>query len=249
MAIVGTGDSLREQNHGAEIDGHREVVRFNDHVPQTGGSHMLDIHDIVGDALEAGETTTVHVSNAKASTLGNPIVREFDLDVEMPWATYCRRFHEPGILLKPNSGPLFLIRPSVFCELGDVMKDFSLEFLFYWFVGRLFHSVDLYGLEGSVNYDDELRTAQAIDSKGPKKLQAFERLVYQTVADQRVTHDELWKVQDKRVQLPSTVPAVGSFVCIALSSLGLVILALGVVRGFSIRQVQAAYSPFVSSTS
>merc|ERR1719277_2725699 len=42
-------------------------------------------------------------------------------------------------------GPLFILRPSVLCKMGEAGRDLSVAFWYYWFVGRLSQTLDLYG--------------------------------------------------------------------------------------------------------
>merc|ERR1712048_859993 len=48
-----------------------------------------------------------------------------------------------------RSPPVFLIRPSMKCSIGDNADFFTRGFIFYWLVGSLFQETDLYGFVGS----------------------------------------------------------------------------------------------------
>jgi len=140
IAIVGGGDSLSEAGLGPEIDSHRTVARFN---------------EIVGRKLvpqETGEKTTIHIVNSKVAPVGDPNVAEFDLETDTVWRTYCGRMHTFGEFADVTEKP-FLIRPSAHCTLSrHGAKKWTRGFLFYWFIGRLFKGVDMYGFSGTGHY-------------------------------------------------------------------------------------------------
>jgi hypothetical protein len=140
IAIVGGADSLSGAGLGPEIDSHRTVVRFN---------------EIVGGKLvpeDTGERTTIHVANSKVAPVDDPNVAEFDLETDTVWRTYCGRMHTFGEFADVTAKP-FLIRPSAHCTLSKHgSKMWTSGFLFYWFIGRLFANVDMYGFSGTGHY-------------------------------------------------------------------------------------------------
>lgn len=142
MAIVGGGDSLSVAGLGPEIDSHPHVVRFN---------------EIVGDRLvppETGTKTSIHVSCSKVRPLRNSSIAEFDLETDTVWRTWCGRMHSGGEFASMTDRP-FLIRPSAYCVLSrDHAKLWTRGFLFYWFIGRLFKEVHLYGFSGHGHYNN-----------------------------------------------------------------------------------------------
>lgn len=145
VAIVGSGSSLAHLRKGHVIDGHAEVARFNDLV----GSKLTD---------DTGFKTTMHVMNKGISPvrLGTKGLAHFDMEWMHPWSTYCSRMHSMGHFVNKTrnvGGKLFLIRPTAYCALGDRLMDFTRGFLFYWFVGRLFNDVDMYGFSGKHHYN------------------------------------------------------------------------------------------------
>lgn len=143
IAIVGAADGLQRSAFGPEIDRHPVVVRFNEHVKE----HL--------HPETTGLRTTVHVSCDVAGPLRVPGVAEFDMESLKPWASYCSKLHRGGHLSfrGPNVTLGFMIRPMAICALGPEAAQFTRGFLFYWFVGRIFNEVDLYGFEGDSHYD------------------------------------------------------------------------------------------------
>eukprot|EP00929_Paragymnodinium_shiwhaense_P120772 TRINITY_DN92823_c0_g1_i1.p1 TRINITY_DN92823_c0_g1~~TRINITY_DN92823_c0_g1_i1.p1 ORF type:complete len:700 (+),score=91.70 TRINITY_DN92823_c0_g1_i1:114-2213(+) len=143
LAIVGSGQILRNTTLGPDIDAHDEVVRFNDLLPNR----------VSMNATETGHKTTVHVMCAKVAAMKSAKVTEFDLEWNTPWLSWCRRMHWGGQFF--SEAPAHLVRPTALCCLGEAVKQFTRGFLFYWFVGRLFNSVDLYGFAGSKHYQND----------------------------------------------------------------------------------------------
>merc|ERR1712232_1226992 len=136
IAIVGSGVSLRGRHYGMAIDKHEVVARFNDFVE----------HNLF--APDTGEKTTVHVTNHGISPLPGSSVAQFDMEWVHPWSSYCGRMHSMGRFVNMTNGTFFLIRPSAYCSLGEGLSDFTRGFLFYWFIGRLFEDIDMYGFTG-----------------------------------------------------------------------------------------------------
>jgi len=140
LAIVGGADSLSGAGLGPEIDAHQTVARFN---------------EIVGNKLvpeETGLKTTIHIANSKVAPVGDPNVAEFDMETDTVWRTYCGRMHTFGEFADVTDKP-FMIRPSAHCTLSKHgAKKWTRGFLFYWFIGRLFKSVDMYGFSGTGHY-------------------------------------------------------------------------------------------------
>mmetsp|Transcript_16957 Transcript_16957/g.45384 ORF Transcript_16957/g.45384 Transcript_16957/m.45384 type:complete len:592 (+) Transcript_16957:190-1965(+) len=143
VAIVGAADGLQVSAFGPEIDRHPVIVRFNDHVKE----HLRP--------ETTGLRTTVHVSCDIAEPLRDPDVAEFDMETLKPWASYCNKMHRGGRMSfrGPNVTLGFMIRPTAICALGTAAAQFTRGFLFYWFVGRIFNEVDLYGFDGDGHYD------------------------------------------------------------------------------------------------
>jgi len=143
VAIVGGADSLSGAGLGSEIDAHPHVVRFN---------------EIVGKKLvpkETGTKTTFHVSCSKVAPLMDSNIAEFDLETDTVWRTYCGRMHADGEFADVTKRP-FLIRPSAYCALSKHnAKLWTRGFLFYWFIGRLFQNVSLYGFSGTGHYHND----------------------------------------------------------------------------------------------
>lgn len=163
IAMVGSGGVLRDQRQGPIIDGHPQVVRFN---------------GLVGSKLTTEDTglrTTIHVSCSKVDLLHNASVAEFDLESADPWTTYCNRMYTTGKFFQPAAP--YLIRPSAYCALGHDIRSFTRGFVFYWFVGRLFEGVDLYGFSGSDHFQ---KAAPDIHEPFLK----FEHLVYRLASRQ-----------------------------------------------------------------
>jgi hypothetical protein len=142
LAIVGGADSLTGRGLGQEIDDHAEVVRFN---------------EIVGSKLvpeETGTRTSVHVMCSKVAPLQDTAVLEIDLETDTAWRSYCGRMHSGGEFANVTDRPL-MIRPSAHCVISaGHMQSWTRGFLFYWFIGRLFGSVDFYGFSGSGHYNN-----------------------------------------------------------------------------------------------
>jgi hypothetical protein len=142
LAIVGGADSLTGRGLGQEIDSHAEVVRFN---------------EIVGEKLvpeETGIRTSVHVMCSKVAPLQDTAVLEIDLETDTAWRSYCGRMHSGGEFANVTDRPL-MIRPSAHCVISaGHMQSWTRGFLFYWFIGRLFGSVDFYGFSGSGHYNN-----------------------------------------------------------------------------------------------
>jgi hypothetical protein len=140
IAIVGGGDSLSGAGLGPEIDSHKTVARFN---------------EIVGSKLipkETGSRTSIHIVNSKVAPIGDSDVAEFDLETDTVWRTYCGRMHTFGEFADVTAKP-FLVRPSAHCTLSKHgAKQWTRGFLFYWFIGRLFPNVDMYGFSGTGHY-------------------------------------------------------------------------------------------------
>jgi hypothetical protein len=160
IAIVGAADGLQTSAFGPEIDRHPVVVRFNEHVKE----HLRP--------ETTGLRTTVHVSCDVAGPLRDPDVAEFDMETLKPWASYCSKMHRGGHLSfrGPNVTLGFMIRPMAICALGPEAAQFTRGFLFYWFVGRIFNEVDLYGFGGDRHYDSSAQVWEG--------YLEFEHLVY-----------------------------------------------------------------------
>jgi hypothetical protein len=143
IAIVGGADSLSGAGLGPEIDSHAHVVRFN---------------EIVGEKLipeETGSKTTFHVSCSKVAPLEQPHVAEFDLETDTVWRSWCGRMHANGEFAGVTDRP-YMIRPSAYCVLSQHnAKLWTRGFLFYWFIGRLFEEVNLYGFSGHGHYHNK----------------------------------------------------------------------------------------------
>ncbi|CAK0816970.1 unnamed protein product [Prorocentrum cordatum] len=145
-AIVGGADSLVNMSLGHEIDAHPVVVRFN---------------AIIGDKLSAPETgvkMNLHVMCAKVPPATDSSVWEMDLEASTPWRTYCGRMHKGGEFENVTvRSKLFMFRPSAFCrkETRFDFQGWTRGFLFYWFVGRLFDSLTMYGFKGGGHYKND----------------------------------------------------------------------------------------------
>jgi len=142
-AIVGGADSLVNMSLGPLIDAHPVVVRFN---------------GIVGHKLsqeETGTKLTLHVMCAKVPPVNEEGVWEMDLEASTPWRMYCGRMHKNGEFQKITvPSKLFMFRPSAFCrkETRFDFQGWTRGFLFYWFVGRLYDQLDMYGFRGAGHY-------------------------------------------------------------------------------------------------
>jgi len=169
-AIVGSGPSLEGGQHGADIDSHPAVARFN----QLVGGRLV--------ANDTGSRTTIHVMNHEAPPdMDASVEAHIDLEWAHPWSSYCSRMHTGGKFSKVT-GKLFIIRPSVFCMLGDGPEEFTRGFLFYWLVGRHMQQVDLYGFKGKGHY----RSLQNVsDDDIGEKFLGLEHLVYQQLSEMR----------------------------------------------------------------
>eukprot|EP00929_Paragymnodinium_shiwhaense_P060253 TRINITY_DN30113_c0_g2_i1.p1 TRINITY_DN30113_c0_g2~~TRINITY_DN30113_c0_g2_i1.p1 ORF type:complete len:525 (+),score=85.80 TRINITY_DN30113_c0_g2_i1:435-2009(+) len=173
MAVVGSGQVLRNTTFGLDIDAHEEVVRFNDLIPER----------IKMNATEIGRKTTVHVECAKVAPMKSPSNLEFDLEWNTPWLSWCRRMHWGGEFSGDAAKALYLVRPAALCSLAEPVAQFTRGFLFYWFIGRLFKDVDLYGFAGTKHYqsDDEVF----------EDFLSFEHMVYRTAKELEAEVEEL----------------------------------------------------------
>jgi len=160
-AIVGGADSLEGMSLGPAIDAHPVVVRFN---------------GMIGDTLNEDETgvkTTLHVMCAKVPPVNAEVSLEMDLETTTPWRTYCGRAHKRGEFQNVTvRRKLLMFRPSAFCrrETRYVMQGWTRGFLYYWFVGRLYDTLDMYGFKGRRHYNN--------DEVVHERYWAFEHLFY-----------------------------------------------------------------------
>lgn len=169
LALVGNGATLENHTKGEAIDGHAQVARFNGLT----GSKLVP--------ADTGKKITIHVMNHGQKPLQDASVAEFDLEWTHPWSSYCRRMHKGGEF--QSHGPLFLIRPSVYCALGDGFQEFTRGFLFYWFVGREFEQIDMYGFKGKDHYKTLNEGPPGTVDHVDEKFLEFEHLVYQQLAE------------------------------------------------------------------
>lgn len=167
LAVVGSGATLENATTGSAIDSHAQVARFNGLT----GSKLVP--------ADTGNKTTIHVMNHGQKPLEDASVAGFDLEWTHPWSSYCQRMHRGGDF--KSRGPLFLIRPSVYCALGDGFEEFTRGFLFYWFVGREFEQIDMYGFKGHSHYKT-LNDAYGVSEAVGEKFLAFEHLLYEQLA-------------------------------------------------------------------
>eukprot|EP00927_Polykrikos_kofoidii_P020703 TRINITY_DN19857_c0_g1_i1.p1 TRINITY_DN19857_c0_g1~~TRINITY_DN19857_c0_g1_i1.p1 ORF type:complete len:487 (+),score=47.53 TRINITY_DN19857_c0_g1_i1:46-1461(+) len=166
IAVVGSGAVLNGALLGTEIDAHPLVARFNDLV----GSRLTD---------DTGRKTSIQVVNKQVKPVQEPKgIVHIDLEWVHPWSSYCHRLHALGEFSSLTSGSLYMIRPTVFCALGTQLSSFTRGFLFYWFIGRSFEAVDMYGFEGNGHY----RTSNAPGLVGEEYLR-FEHFVYKMATE------------------------------------------------------------------
>eukprot|EP00747_Dinoflagellata_sp_TGD_P095569 gnl/TRDRNA2_/TRDRNA2_166513_c1_seq1.p1 gnl/TRDRNA2_/TRDRNA2_166513_c1~~gnl/TRDRNA2_/TRDRNA2_166513_c1_seq1.p1 ORF type:complete len:240 (+),score=29.98 gnl/TRDRNA2_/TRDRNA2_166513_c1_seq1:212-931(+) len=165
VAIVGNGQTMNRENHGAEIDNHSVVVRFNNHI----GEEL--------DRVHTGTRTTIHVVN-KDIMHPEPGTLQMDMESGKPWHSYCKRLHRGGEF-SHLTGKLTLFRPSAYCAL-EGLDGFTRGFLFYWLVGSLFDHLDLYGMGHKDGRRHMSRTTGAHGAKSvAEPYLEFEHLVYE----------------------------------------------------------------------
>lgn len=156
IAIVGASQCLTGADFGPQIDNSPEVTRFNQHV----GAQL--------NAADTGYKTTIHVLNqgVPLGLVGGSDILTFDLEWANIWLAYCNH--------GGKANKVFIFRPTAVCSKGQGLGAFTRGFLFYWFVGRLFQEVEMYGFGGVGKYDET-------STVGYDPIIHFEHLVYRVV--------------------------------------------------------------------
>lgn len=166
IAIVGGGRSLDSGKHGQEIDDHPVVARFN---------------DMIGSKLNAqitGNKTTFHIMNNWISPPDEPNVFQMDLESTALQDSYCKRMNLHGQFAK-HTGKMVLLRPSAYCGL-EGLGHFTRGFIFYWLVGSLFETADLYGMGDE---DSRFHAHGGTASTVAEPFLEFEHLLYRKAGE------------------------------------------------------------------
>jgi len=141
LAIVGSGDTISGKGLGRDVDEHDWTARFNDFV----GAKQEAVANDVGTKLD------IHIMNGMLPP-ASPSLVQADFEYNHPWESYCRRYHSAGKFFAKPHGPIYLPRPTWRCKLGNRMMDFTRGFMFWWFIGRHFDDVDMYGFGGGKHF-------------------------------------------------------------------------------------------------
>jgi len=136
IAIVGSGPSAAGK--GKEVDLHPVVARFNSFEQYQG---------LMGNKID------IHALNSAIEPPSEPNVWQVQLEQVFYFEPLCTQLHRQGRFYHPSQQQrLLFVRPSVRCSVPR-LGGWSRGFMFYWFMGSMFQSVDLYGMSTSDGRD------------------------------------------------------------------------------------------------
>mmetsp|Transcript_1343 Transcript_1343/g.4072 ORF Transcript_1343/g.4072 Transcript_1343/m.4072 type:complete len:369 (-) Transcript_1343:38-1144(-) len=132
IAIVGSGSSA--VGKGKEIDMHPVVARFNEYEKYQA---------VMGSKID------IHAMNSVIVPPSEPNVWQVQLEMVSYFEPLCTQLHRQGRFYNPSQMQhLLFVRPSVKCSVPN-MGGWSRGFMFYWFMGSAFPSVDIFGMSSS----------------------------------------------------------------------------------------------------
>jgi len=132
IAIVGSGSSA--VGKGKEIDMHPVVARFNEYEKYQA---------VMGSKID------IHAMNSVIVPPSEPNVWQVQLEQVFYFEPLCTQLHRQGRFYNPSQMQhLLFVRPSVKCSVPN-MGGWSRGFMFYWFMGSAFPSVDIFGMSSS----------------------------------------------------------------------------------------------------